>query len=245
MSMAKVRSVEVVCPVGDAKTVFERFTGGDALGRPFEYDVDILNPTATLPISKAVGKRMTVAVAMGGKPPRFFNGVVSRFALAGWTGENFRYRAKLRPWLWVLSRSSNSRIFQNKTVVDVLKKIFDEHGFSGDVDMGGLDQGSYKPVDYLVQYHETDFNFVSRLMEQAGIYYWFRHEQSKHTMVLADGVSHDKVPGYESIPYFVGDSGLVDRIGHEHISSWSIGEQVEPGAFAAKEFDFENPRAPL
>ncbi len=243
--MANIRSVEVVSPVGEGQVVFERLSGGDALGRPFEFDVDILSPKADLPIAKAVGKRMTVAVAMGEHPPRFFNGVVSRFALVGWTGETFRYRAKLRPWLWVLSRASNSRIFQGKSVVAVLRHVFEEHGFSGDVDVGGLDQGSYKPVDYLVQYHETDFNFVSRLMEQAGIHYWFRHEQSKHTMVLADGASHDKVPGYETIPFFGGDASNVDRIGHEHISAWSIGLQVEPGAFAAKEFDFENPKAPL
>ncbi|HVR64887.1 MAG TPA: type VI secretion system tip protein TssI/VgrG [Polyangia bacterium] len=243
--MAIIRSVEVVSPVGEGKVLFERLSGGDALGRPFEFDVDILSPKADLPIAKAVGKRMTVVVAMGTNPPRFFNGVVARFALAGWTGENFRYRAKLRPWLWVLSRASQSRIFQNKSVVAVLRQVFDEHGFSGDVDVSGLDQGSYKPIEYLVQYHETDFNFASRLMEQAGIYYWFRHEQGKHTMVLCDGASHDKVPGYEAIPYFSGDGGGADRIGHEHISSWSIGLQVEPGAFAAKEFDFENPKAPL
>src|SRR5260370_23899563 len=84
-----------------------------------------------------------------------------------------------------------------------------------------------------------------RRREEAGIHYWFRHEQGKPTMVLADGASHDKVPGYETIPFFGGDASGVDRIGHEHISAWSIGLQVEPGAFAAKEFDFENPKAPL
>jgi type VI secretion system secreted protein VgrG len=243
--MAKVRSVEVVAPVGEGKVVFERLTGGDALGRPFEYDVDILSPNADLPISKAVGKRMTVTLDLGDETPRFFNGVVARFSLVGWTGDSYRYRAKVRPWLWLLSRSSNNRIFQSKNVVDVLRQIFDEHGYSGDVDAGGLDQGSYKPIEYLVQYRETDFNFVSRLMEQAGIFYWFKHEQEKHTLVLADGPSHEKVPGYEEIPFFSGDSSGADRIGHEHISSWSIGMQVEPGTFTAKEYDFEKPRAPL
>jgi type VI secretion system secreted protein VgrG len=82
-------------------------------------------------------------------------------------------------------------------------------------------------------------------MEQAGIYYWFRHEQGKHVMVLCDGVSHDKVPGYEAIPFFVGDPSSIDKLGHQHIGAWSLGLQVEPGAFAAKEFDFEKPRAPL
>ncbi|HXI57420.1 MAG TPA: type VI secretion system tip protein TssI/VgrG [Polyangia bacterium] len=243
--MPSIRSVEVISPVGQGKVVFERMSGGEALGRPFEYDVDILSPTADLVIADAVGKRMTVEMGMGNHPPRFFNGLVARFSLVAWTGENFRYRAKLRPWLWILSRSSNSRIFQGKSVVDVLRKIFEEHGFSGDIDASGLDQGSYKPVEYLVQYHETDFNFVSRLMEQAGIYYWFRHEHGKHVMVLCDGVSHDKVPGYEAIPFFVGDPSSIDKLGHQHIAAWSLGLQVEPGGFAAKEFDFEKPRAPL
>jgi type VI secretion system secreted protein VgrG len=144
----------------------------------------------------------------------------------------------------LLSRASNSRIFQQKTVPNIVAKIFEEHGFSGEVDDSGLEAGNYGKHDFLVQYHETDFNFVSRLMEQAGIYYSFRHGKDNHVLVLSDGPTDERVPGYETIRFVKGESGQ-GALGEEHIDSLSVGLQVEPSVFVAKEFDFEKPRAPL
>ena len=87
------------------------------------------------------------------------------------------------PWLWFLTRTSDCRIFQEKTVPDIIKEIFRDHGFT---DFEERLSGSYRTWVYCVQYRETDFNFVSRLMEQEGIYYYFKHENGKHTLVLAD-----------------------------------------------------------
>ncbi len=243
--MITLRSIEVISPVGGPDVVFERLSGGETLGRPFEYDVDLLSSRGDLSLEDAVGKRMTVAMTMPGTTPRFFNGVVARFSQTGWTGDRFRYRAVLRPWTWLLSRASNSRIFQQKTVPVILAKVFEEHGFSGEVDDAGLDADNYGPHDFLVQYHETDFNFVSRLMEQAGIYYSFRHTKDSHVLVLSDGPTDERVPGYEKIPFFSGDASRAGALGEEHIDTLSVGLQVEPTAFVAKEFDFEKPRAPL
>lgn len=241
--MFTLRSVEVISPVGGDSIVLERMSGSEALGRLFEYSVDLLSMQGDLDISSAVGKGMTVAMTMGDRPPRFFHGLVTRFAQVAWTGDRFRYRAELRPWLWLLSRSSDSRIFQKKTVPEVLSEVFEQHGLSGVVDDKHLDGGHYQPHEYLVQYNETDFNFVSRLMEQAGISYYFTHAEDNHKMVLFDGPITEG--DAESIPFFPGDGGGADAQSHEHVEAWSVGVQIEPGAFAAKEFDFTKPRAPL
>jgi type VI secretion system secreted protein VgrG len=243
--MLGLRTIEVVSPVGGTDIVVESMTGDEALGRPFEFTVDLLSTKGDLVIEDAVGKHLTVVLDLGDQPPRQFDGVVIRFAQIAWTGDRFRYRATLRPWLSLLARASNSRIFQNKTIPEILAAIFDAHGYSGDVDDSQLDHGSYKPHEYLVQYNETDLNFVSRLMEHAGISYHFKHSAGQHTLVLSDGPLTEKVPGYATIPYFSGDSGGVDALGHEHVSAWSVAMQVASAAFAAKEFDFQNPKAPL
>jgi type VI secretion system secreted protein VgrG len=99
---------------------------------------------------------------------RIFHGLVSRFALVGYAGRLVLYRAELRPWFWFLTRTADCRIFQNKSVPDIAKEIFREHGFSDFEDLCGE---SYPPREYCVQYRESDFNFISRLFEQEGIYY--------------------------------------------------------------------------
>ncbi len=241
--MFTLRSIEVLSPVGGDAVVLERMSGSEALGRLFEFSVDLLSTKEDLDLTAAVGKGLTVAMTMGDNPPRYFNGVVTRFSQVAWTGDRFRYRAEIRPWLWLLSRRSDSRIFQNKTVPDVLAEIFEQHGVSGVVDDKTLDAKNYKPHEYLVQYNETDFNFVSRLMEQAGISYYFEHRIDSHTMVLFDGLISNDAPLV--VPFFSGDGGGADAQSHEHIGAWSVGAQIEPGAITAKEFDFKNPMAPL
>ena len=102
----------------------------------------------------------------------------------------------LRPWLWLLTRTSDCRIFPQMTPIDIIKQVFSDRGFS---DFRDATTGSPPTLEYCVQYRETDFNFVSRLMEQYGIYYFFEHSDGKHTLVLADAKSsHKTVPGLSS-----------------------------------------------
>src|SRR5208282_303386 len=97
--------------------------------------------------------------------------------------------------LGFLTRTSDCRIFQEKSVPDILEEVFKGHGFN---DYQLNLSASHSQREYCVQYRETDFNFVSRLMEQEGIYYFFEHQEDKHTMVLADSISaHNPFPGYE------------------------------------------------
>jgi type VI secretion system secreted protein VgrG len=166
---------------------------------------------------------------------------VSRFGQTGQLGEYFTYQAVLSPWLWFLTRTATCRIFQDMSVMSILKEVFGGHGFT---DYKGQPNGGSKVLKYCVQYRETDFDFVSRLMEREGIYYYFEHENDKHTMVLADSVSaHKPFPGYEEIPFYPEDSNL--RRERDHVFAWAPNQKVQTGTYALNDFDFMAPRANL
>jgi type VI secretion system secreted protein VgrG len=241
--MTPVRTIEIIPPTPPGTLLFERMTGGETLGRPFELNIDLLSKKDDVSIPQVLGKPFSVMLSSGLLPPRWFNGIVSRFALGGWTGEHFRYEATLRPLLWFLGHTSNCRIFQNKTVPDLVMEIFEAHGVPAKKELG---RARYPSWEYVVQYNETDFNFVSRLMEREGISYYFHHEEGKHTLMLIDSLTvHDKVAGYETIPFSISGGFLSNSGLGEHIDDLTLAMEVEPGAYTAKEFDFEKPRAPL
>lgn len=244
MSVTGYRTVEIFAPAEMGSVTFERMTGGEALGAPFELDVDVLSPTGDIPAVEVLGKSFTVALSQGAPPPRYYNGIVTRLAQVAWTGAAFRYRVKLRPTLWMMTKMSNCRIYQNTTIPDLIMERFGAHGVVVKKHLGYED---YPEWEYLVQYNETDFNLVSRLMEQEGIFYYFVHEKGKHTMWLVDGLTMpDAVAGYSKIQFSpTGDRAMDLSKQHETIDSWSESSQVEPGAYAAKEFDFEEPGMPL
>ena len=124
---------------------------------------------------------------------------------------------------------------------DILKQVFRDRGFS---DFDDRLKGEYRVWEYCVQYRETDFNFVSRLMEQEGIYYFFEHGKNSHTLVLADSYSaHASVPDYEKLPYYPLAAG--QRRERDHLFDWSISQQVQPGKFAITDYDFKSPKANL
>ena len=114
---------------------------------------------------------------------RYFHGIVARCSQTAHRGQFASYQVTLKPWLWLLSRTSDCRIFQSKTVPEIIKQVFRDLGFS---DFEDALTRSYREWEYCVQYRETSLDFVSRLMEQEGIYYYFRHEKSRHVLVLCD-----------------------------------------------------------
>jgi type VI secretion system secreted protein VgrG len=220
--------------------LFMRMRGRESLGRPFEYELDLLSEDPALDLSSFLGQPMTVRLELPAGDSRYFNGIVTRFKLQGGIGKYARYHAVLHPWLSLLQRTADSRIFQSLSVPDIVKQIFNDLGFS---DFELRLEGNYKPWDYLVQFRETDFNFVSRLLEHEGIYYYFHHEDGKHTLVLADGNgSHNAFPGHDTVTYYpVGAQVRED----EHIDTWSVSKQIVSGAYAATDFNFETPKANL
>src|SRR5262249_34443616 len=138
------------------------------------------------------------------------------------------YRAEVVPWLWFLTRTTDCRIFQNMTVPEIIVKIFRDLGFSdfsGDSTLRGFEKR-----EYCVQYRETDFHFVSRLMEQYGIFYFFEHKEDKHTLVLANSpTAHRPCPEQPRTWYDHAGGTFVDE---DVITSWQMEQELRPGKYA-------------
>jgi type VI secretion system secreted protein VgrG len=150
------------------------------------------------------------------------------------------YRATVRPWLWYLTRTSDCKIFQNKSVVDILEEVFADYKFAFEKKLSG----TYRQWEYCVQYQETDFAFVSRLMEHEGIYYYFKHDKNQHTLVLADDIgAHESLPGYPKISYLAADRNP-DPF-QEVIDQWQVTEEIRPGTYVVDDYDFKKPKADL
>jgi type VI secretion system secreted protein VgrG len=163
---------------------------------------------------------------------RYFNGVVSHFACTGKEGDMTRYELQLVPKLWTLTRYADCRIFHNKQGPDIIKQVLDDRGIKYQASLSG----SYKTLEYCVQYRETDFNFVSRLMEHFGIFYFFKHEDGEHTMVLGDSSSvHQPCPGPSIAGFNLAGGGLDAG---DVVNAYSIGQELRSGKHSITDYNF-------
>lgn len=211
----------------------------EELGRPFHFEVELLCEENNLDLNDQLGKSMTVTVDTRNGGQRHFDGLVSEITFAGSRGHLSRYKATLRPWLSFLEHTSDNRVFQEKSVPDILTAVFDLHGQSCRKSLNS----TYNPREYCVQYGESDFDFVSRLMEEEGIYYFFEHSKGKHDLVLADSSNaHEVFDEYAKIQFFPPDQGQRDE---DHISHWELSHSVETQKFAVDSYNYETPDADL
>ena len=235
------RLMQITTPLAEDVLLFQRLHVYEELSRPFEHQLTLLSAQKDVNLDDVLGKAVSVQLGIPKGKFRYFSGYVSRFAQSGMVGRYYRYTATSRPWLWFLSRTADCRIFQEMTVPDIIKQVFADHPTA---DFELKLSASYHKWNYCVQYRETDFNFVSRLMEQEGIYYYFRHDKGRHTMVLVDSTSaHSPYGDYGTIPYIVPER--VRRTDQEYIDSWEISREIQPGVYAQDDFDFERPSAVL
>ena len=238
--MASNQPVRLKSPLPDDDLLVNGFDAHDELGRLFTIDLELLSPREDLAFDDLLGEQVVIELDQPDGSVRCFHGYVSRFAQTGRKGDYASYAMRLRPWFWLLTRTADCRIFQELTVPDIVKSVFREHGFS---DFEDTLSGSYRTWEYCVQYRETDFNFVSRLLEQEGIYYYFRHEDGKHTLVLSDSYgAHAPLPGHASIPYYPPSENAVRE---PHISDWRTARSLQPGTYVQSAYDFRKPRANL
>jgi type VI secretion system secreted protein VgrG len=174
-----------------------------------------------------------------------FNGIlVAAQALGPSQGEFFGYRLTLRPWLWLLTRTTDYRIFQDKKVPAIIKEVFKDRGFT-DFESKIEGEGSFPTLEYCVQYRETDFNFVSRLMEKEGIYYFFKHEDGKHTLVLANAKSsHQAVPGHATTTFHYALGARFTQT-DEIITDWTSSRQIRSGVFELNDYNYEQPKTKM
>ena len=216
--------------------LFKSMNATEELGRLFEFSIDALADSGTIKPEDLLGQPASVSVVLPEGDKRYFHGLVCAMGTEGSLDDMFAYRMVLRPWLWLLTRRTDTRVFQDMTVQDILKKVFEP--FSPDYDFQIT--GTLPKFEYCVQYRETDFNFVSRLMEQEGIYYYFSHQADKHTMVIVNSSSaHKPNPVQDSFEYRVAADEQHD---FEPITQWRAHKEIQTGQVVLRDFDFTAPK---
>jgi type VI secretion system secreted protein VgrG len=213
----------------------------EALSTVSEFELDVVSTSPDLKGTDVLAQWVTAHLQVNGQP-RHWNGFVVGFQYLGTGNDGYTlYRLVARPWIWYLTQVSDCRIFQNMSVPDILADVFRNRGFA---DFETVLREQYKLREYTVQYRETDFAFISRLMESEGLYYYFRHEATRHVLVIADTPdAHQPVTGYESIPVLPPDPNRHSTM--EHVRSWNAVELISTTRFAHADYDFTAPRKPL
>lgn len=234
------RLVKLVTPLGEA-LLFNRLEGSDGLSRSGEYRVTVLSRRPDIKGDELLGKSVSVKVTTPRAGLREFNGLAAGFYQVGQQGRYHQYLIVVRPWTWLLTRTSDCKIFQDKTVRQIIEAVLADHPYA---DFEFQLAGQYSPWVYCVQYRESDFNFLARLMEQEGIHFFFRHQGGKHTLVIADGAqAHAAAVGYAALPFV--EPEAVHARQEEGVREWRHGSEIQPTRFIQRDFNFEKPRADL
>ncbi|HUC68979.1 MAG TPA: type VI secretion system tip protein TssI/VgrG [Stellaceae bacterium] len=232
---------QLTTPAGADTFVLNRFEGTEGLGQLFEYRIGALSLKENYDLNSMIGQNCDVKITGVDGLERHFNGVLTEANYTGGTYALFGYQLVLRPWLHLLSRTSDCRIFSNMKPNKIITQVFSDRGFN---DFRENLKEDYPTLEYTVQYRETDLNFVCRLMEKYGIYYYFEHTSSKHTMVLCDSPScHDKIPGLQPVPLLpVTQETRRDR---QQFDSWSSARALQTGKDALNDYFYEKPSQDL
>ena len=235
------RVFELTTPLGKNVLLFRRMRGREELSRLSEFDLLALSHEPAIVPGELLGKDVSVKIELSEGGARHVNGYVTRFAQGAMVGRFYQYRLKIRPWLWFLTRTADCRIFQDKTPPEIIKEIFADHK------VAVYDEhltGTYLKREYCVQYRETDFAFVSRLMEEEGIYYYFEHHADRHVLKMVDSAdAHSVLEGRPQIPFY--EPGKQVRVEDEFIHAWTFTQDIQPGETATDDYDFEKPKAEL
>jgi type VI secretion system secreted protein VgrG len=234
------RLIAIDTPLGTNVLLLRGFTGQEAISRLFSFELDLLSTDPEIKFDQIIGQPVTIRVRLTRDKERFFHGVISRFMQTGSDVGLANYRATMVPKLWLSTRTADCRIFQNEKVPEIVQTVIKENGIT---DIETVLNGTYAPRDYCVQYRETDFNFVSRLMEQYGLFYFFKHEEKKHILVLTDDLSaHKSCPLQANVSWNPQGS---DNLDDDVITSLQWEETFRFGKYAVTDYNFETPSTKL
>ncbi len=224
---------------------FQAMSMSSGLSQLGEMRLTLVSDKADIAPEDLLGKSVTVVMQLR-DAPRHFNGYVTAFAFAGHEGRHYSYKATVRPWLWFLTRTRDCRVYPDDgkpmSVPDIVRAVFAQHGQLPDYEFKLIDEGSYRKRPYCVQYRESDFNFVARLLEEEGIYWYFEHSDGHHKLKLVNSSSvHQCMAGYETLPYY--DTAEMAPPDTEYVHSGSFSRAVKAGQVALASYDFERPSA--
>jgi type VI secretion system secreted protein VgrG len=225
--------------------LFANMTATESLGRLFSYRLEAISKNAEVDLRSLLGMPMTVKLVTPQGYTRYFNAIVCEGEQGGFVNiDNVRYAIyafTLVPKPWLATRRRDCRIYRSMSVPQIIQSVLNDIGYS---DLKLSLTGNYLSRDYCVQYRESDFDFISRLMEQEGIYYFFTHTESTHTMVLADALgAHSTVPGFEQVPY-VPPIERGKRM-KASISDWGSSHAMNTTKVQLDDYDYLKPKASL
>lgn len=231
------RQLTIDTPLGSDVLLLSAVHGQESISRLFAFDLSLLSSNDAIAPADIVGKAVTVSLSTGESSFRYFNGMISQFSAGPAGPAGLRtYRATMVPWLWFLTLTADCRIFQDKTAPDIIEQIFKDLSFT---DYQVSVSGNHPSRPYCVQYRESDFNFVSRLMEEEGMFYFFRHEQGKHTLVISDQASAYQDCVENDVDYSTGSHSP------NTIQQWQHQYRYRPGKWTYSDYNFETPATKL
>ncbi|HAX5281948.1 TPA: type VI secretion system tip protein VgrG [Escherichia coli] len=224
--------------LGGTETVGELFTYSIKLKTPDILNLGYVSPAANLQLKPMVGKDLCVHIELDGGGKRYISGLVTAARVAGHQGRSVVYELRLEPWLKILTHTSDYKAFQNKNVVDILDEVLDEYPWPVEKRL----VENYPTRAWQVQYGETDFAFIQRLMQEWGIYWWFEYSENSHTLVLADAINvHKACADSPLVCYY--QKGL--KLDKEFIHTITANESLRSGQWVLNDFDFMKPRSLL
>ena len=229
------RFISIVTPLPKDELLLTSFKGSEHISALFEFDVGVLSTNPAIDPHDLIGEQVTVNIL--NDQARTFNGYVSQFAFGEVQSNGLRaYNLTVVPWLWFLSKTHNQRIFQNKSVKDIVSQVFAALGFN---DYAFNIKGGNTPREYCIQYGESDFHFVSRLLEEEGIAYYFKQESDKHTMMIVDQKSAFDVCAESEVKYSSGNQTV------SQLSYWQHAHHFGTGVWAINDYNFKEPAKKL
>ena len=244
------RLLQAGTPLGAGVLTLQRMAGKEELGRLPEFELGFVSRRGDIKPEEILGKNITWTLELADGAQRYFNGFVTSFAddgesdaglfEAGGKGTVYLYTATVHPWLWFLTRAANCRIFQNLSVPEIVDQVFKDYKFA-DTKKVQL-RADYPKKEFNVQYRESDFNFVCRLLEQEGIYFAFEYDDGKNTLVLMDSQgAHKATPALEA-PFHHDTAALRTRTA---TARGARSARYQPGKYVVDEFDWMKPRVAM
>ena len=239
MYSQKNRLLAIDTPLGEDAFLLTRIEGEEAMSSLFSFEIELYSHLSSVKAADIVGRNVTLKIMQtddqGLKTDTYslINAHVRRFREEGQQLQDLRsYRAEVVPWFWFLTQTSDSKIFQNKDIRQIASEVFADNGFN---DFEFRLFGQHPVREYCVQYQESDFTFLSRLFEEEGIYYFFKHEADKHTMILSDHDIGTNVCEEGKVSYR--SSGLSE----DAIFAWSHQHEFRTGRLVHRDYDFTKP----
>jgi type VI secretion system secreted protein VgrG len=227
----------VATPLPGDTLILVGFWGSEGISQLFRFHLDLVAQNSKeVPFDKLLGQKVVVSLILSNNKKRYFSGICSRVTQGGRDSSFTAYRMEVVPQFWLLTRRAQSRIFQHVSIPDILKKVL--AGFDVDYQI----QGTFPERDYCVQYRETDFNFASRLMEEEGIYYFFKHTDSGHKLVLANAPQgHPDLPEQSKAIFQEMTGGVLD----DRVHTWEKAQELRSGKVTLWDHCFELPHKHL